>query len=94
MNAHWIGINHERTAALAEAHYAIALLKPAEQKADENACHGSYGGYHAALEEEDAHYLLVACTEITKGEHVVLLVDDEHRDAADDVEARHYSYKG
>ena len=85
MNTDGIGINNEGVARRAKADKAVGLLKPAQKQAEQNAYDSTNGGNHAALEKEDAGYLLVAGSQVTKGYYVVLLVNDEHGEAANDV---------
>ena len=49
------------------------------------ACHGN----HPSFEEEDSGDLLVAGSQVAQRGHVFLLVDDEHGERPDDVEACH-----
>ena len=89
MNAHGIGVHDERTFALAEVYDAVGLLNPAEQQSDENADDGADGRYHAALEQEYLGDLFVVGSQVAQRHHIVFLVDHQHRERTDDVEAGH-----
>ena len=89
MYAHGIGVHDERTFALAEMYDAVGLLNPAGQQSDENADDGADSLYHAALEQEYLGDLFVVGSQVAQRHHIVLLVDDEHRERADDIEAGH-----
>ena len=89
MHADGVGVDDERALALPQGDDAEALLQPTEQQPHHDAHHGSEGADEPPLEEEDARYLAVAGTHSAQRLHVVALVDDEHRETADDVEARH-----
>ena len=94
MNAHRIGINDKRTFRITQSHKAILLLQPAEQQTQPDAYHGTYHGYHSSLKKEDMRYLLIVGTQISQRHHIVLLVDNQHRERTDDVEACHHQDKG
>ena len=90
MHTHRIGVHYERTAAGAEFHNAKRLLGPAEQQANDNAYHGTQCRDEPAFEQEDAGYLAVGGTQVAQRHHIVALINDEHGERADDVEAGHH----
>ena len=94
MDADRVGVDNEGAAAGAELHDAVGLLNPAEQEADGNADESTDGRDKATLEEENAGDDLVGGAEVAQGDDVILLVDDEHGERADDVEAGHDEDKG
>ena len=94
VDADGIGVDDEAAAAFAHLHKAVTLLEPAEQQSQANAQQRAQGRYHAALEEEDALDLAVVGPQTAQGLHVLLLVDDEHGERADDVEAGHDEDEG
>lgn len=63
------------------------LLKQAERQPQYNAGNGSYQRNHIAFHHEDVRDEPVACSEIAQGFHIVALVDDEHGQRADYIEA-------
>ena len=94
MDTDGIGVDDEGSTGGTEGHEAETLLKPAEGQAQQDADDGSDGGDEAALEEEDAGDLLIAGTEVAKGDDILLLVDDEHGQGAYDVETGHHQDEG
>ena len=89
MYAHGIGLHDEVFSAVAQADDAKLLLDPAEQQAYAYADDGPHRRDEATLEQEDAHDAPFVHAQVAQRAHVVAFVDDEHRDAAHDVEASH-----
>ena len=87
MDAHGVGVDDERALGLSQGDDAELLLQPAEEQSHDDAHDGSDGRDEPPLEQEDGRHLAVAGAEGTQRLHVVALVDDEHRERADDVEA-------
>ena len=94
MDAHGVGVDDERALGVAQGDDAELLLQPAEEQSHDDAHDGSDGRDEPPLEQEDGRHLAVAGTEGTQRLHVVALVDDEHRERADDVEAGHDEDEG
>ena len=94
MNAYRISIYDEGALRVAQSYEAILLLQPAEQQTQSDTNHRTNHCNHSSLEEEDTRNLLVIGTQIPQCHHIILLVDDEHRERTDDVETCHYEDKG
>ena len=90
MDADGIGVDDEGTLAAAKGDEAELLLQPAEEQSDKDANDGTNERDETALEKEDVGDLAVGGTEVSQRHHVVALVDDEHRQRANDVEAGHH----
>ena len=93
VDADRVGIDDEIAGLVAELDKSVGLLQPAEQQSECNADECSSGGDHTSFEEEDTAYLTVCRTEIAQRDDIILLVDDEHGERTDDVEARHHEYE-
>lgn len=93
MHADGVGVYNERSARAAQSHQTVSLLQPAQQQSYGYAYHSAGYRNHTALEQEYTGYLLVVGTQVSQCVHIVLLVYDEHRQRADDVEAGHDQYE-
>ena len=94
VDADGVGVDDEHAALCAHADESKRLLQPAEQQSQGDACDGTEGGYHTAFEEEYLSDLSVVGAKVAQGGDVVLLVDNEHGQRADDVEAGHDEDEG
>ena len=90
MNADGVGINYIETCGRTECYEAELLLRPTKGEADGNANDGTDDGNHAPLKQENAGDELVGCAEVAERHHIIFLVNDKHRERADDVKARHH----
>ena len=82
-----VGIDDVAAFAVTEADEPEGLLNPAKEKPEGDADDGTDEAYHAAFYHEDATNLMLVGTQVSEGDGVLLLVDDEHGEGADDVEA-------
>lgn len=90
VHAHRIGVYHKAVGRSSQRKETETLLDEAEQQSQHNADYRSDEGNHTPLEQEDAYYQLVAGSQIAQGLHILLLVDDEHRQGTDDIEAGYH----
>ena len=89
VDAHRISIDDKRAVAAAHLDKPILLLQPTEKQPQENAQDRSKETDQTPLEKEDATDLLVGSSKIAQGDDIVFLVDNQHRQRADDVETSH-----
>ena len=94
VHADWIGIDDERALAVTQFHKAELLLQQTEQKTQTDAEHSTYDAYQPSFKDE--HLLDKRLTRSKTAQYlrIVLLVDDEHRKGAYDIEACHDEDEG
>lgn len=87
VHAERIGVDNERATGLAHADNSELLLQPAQQQTESCADNSADNGDETAFNEEYLPYQTVRCSKIPQCPDIVLLIDDEHRERTDDVEA-------
>ena len=80
--------------AVSEAVSALVAMREREGAALAADLSEKLASIEASLEEEDADDLCILRPEVAQGAYVVFLVDDEHGDGADDVEAGYQEDEG
>ena len=94
MHADGISLDDEAACAVAHRDDTKLLLYPAQKQAEKDAQKGSCRTNHPAFEDEDAADVIVVGSHRMKGFHIGLLVDHQHGERADNVEARHKQDEG
>ena len=87
MHTDGIGVDDVAPFAVAETNDSELLLQPAKQQSDSDSDDCSQQRNHPALHHEDAADLMLVRTQIPQRDGILLLVNDEHRERTDDVEA-------
>ena len=94
MNADGIGFHNEGTGLVAHGNEAEGLLQPAKQKTQNDSHHSAQQADEAAFVHEDSANVAIVRTQAAERLHIGLLVNHEHGQGTDDVEAGHQKDEG
>src|SRR5574344_742205 len=89
-HTHRIGIYDITALATAKANETKLLLEQAERQSEHNANHSPQETNHSSFYHEDVTNLLLACPHIAQCHSILLLLNNEHGERANDIETSNH----